>query len=91
MGNLVSNDQIVAIAAENASVDTVWFWYVIEVKQVDHSNSNSRLDYGYNGPKLQPYLLCNYLEKLNDNKKVFYIKEIKKRFHLQRKYCVSTR
>ena len=32
MGNLVSNDKIVAIAAENASVDTVWFWYVIEVK-----------------------------------------------------------
>ena len=32
MGYLVSNDQIVAIAAENSSVDTVWFRYVIEVK-----------------------------------------------------------
>ena len=26
-------------------------------------------DYGHIDPKLQSYLLCNYLEKLNDNEK----------------------
>ena len=26
-------------------------------------------DYGHIDPKLQLYLLCNYLEKLNDNEK----------------------
>ena len=26
-------------------------------------------DYGHDDSKSQPYLLCNYLEKLNDNKK----------------------
>ena len=32
IGDLVSNNQIVAIAAENSSSDTVWFVYVSEVK-----------------------------------------------------------
>ena len=26
-------------------------------------------DYGHDDSKSQPYLLCNYQEKLNDNKK----------------------
>ena len=48
-------------------------------------------DYGHTDPKLQSYLLCNYLEKLNDNEKVvLFHKSKKKCFHLQRKYCVST-
>ena len=37
----------------------------------------------------QPYLLCNYLEKLNDNKKVVWQRS-KKWFHLQRNYCLTT-
>ena len=46
---------------------------------------------GCNDPKLQPYLWYNYLEKLNDNKKVVHIKKVKnKRFHLQGKYCILT-
>ena len=71
---MVSNDQIVATAAEKAInyiesfIETVWFAYVVEVECVDHSSHNIG-DYGYDVPKSQPYLLCNYLEKLNDNKK----------------------
>ena len=64
IGDFVSNDQIVATAVENSSIDTVWFVYVIEIKCVDHSSNNID-DHGRNVPKLQPYLLCNYLEKLN--------------------------
>ena len=63
--------------------------YVIEVKCVDHLSNNTD-DYGHNVPKLQPYLLCSYLEKLNGNKKVLHIEEVKKCFPLQRKYPVST-
>ena len=38
--DLVSNDQIVATAAANSSVDTVWFVYVIDIECFDHlSNS----------------------------------------------------
>ena len=37
----------------------------------------------------QPYLLGNYLEKLNDNKKVVWQRS-KKWFHLQRNYCLTT-
>ena len=53
--DLVSNNQIVAIAAENSSIDTVWFVYVIHVKCVDHSSNNID-DYGGNVSKSQPYL-----------------------------------
>ena len=65
------NDQIVAITAENSSVDTVWFVYVIDIKYVDHLSNyiDGWLRYGHNDPKSQPHLLCNYLEKLNGNKK----------------------
>ena len=65
--------------------------YVIEVKYVDHSSNNID-DYGHSVPKLQPYLLCNYLEKLNDNKKgVLYERSKKICFSLQGKYFVSNR
>ena len=73
---MVSNDQIVDIVAENSSINTVWFVYVIEVICVDQSSTNID-NYGTNVPKSQPYLLCNYLEKLNDTRKVLYIKEVK--------------
>ena len=39
--DLVSNDQIVAMAAENSSVNTVWFLYVIDIKCVDHLSNNT--------------------------------------------------
>ena len=68
IGDLVSNDQIVAIAAENSSSDTVWFVYVSEVKYVDHS-SNNTVNYGHNVPKSQMII-----------KKVLYIKEEKNVF-----------
>ena len=68
IGDLVSNDQILDIAAENSSNDTVWFMCVIGVNCVDNSSNNID-NYGHNVPKLQPYLLWNFLEKLNDNKK----------------------
>ena len=76
---MVSNDEIVATAAENPSINTVWFMYVIEVKCVDHSSNNTG-DIGHNVPKSQPYLLCNYLEKLNDNKKDVEYQRSKKTF-----------
>ena len=41
--DLVSNDQIVAIAAENSPINfcsIVWFLYVIYVKYFDHSSNN---------------------------------------------------
>ena len=38
--DLVSNNQIVAIAAENCSVNTVWFVYVIDIKYVHHLSNN---------------------------------------------------
>ena len=68
-----------AIAAENSSINTVWFVYVIHVKCVDHSSNNTD-ECGHNVPKSQPYLLCNYLEKLNDNKRgVVYQRSKKKK------------
>ena len=89
----ILNDRIVAIAAENSSIDTVWFVYVIDIKCVYHPSNNID-DYGHKSQatshKSQPYLLCNYPEKLNDNKKGVVYQRSKKRFHLQRKYCVST-
>ena len=39
-GGLVSNDQMVAIAIENSSVNAVWFLYVITIKCVDHLSKN---------------------------------------------------
>ena len=36
----VSNNQILAIAAENCSVHTVWFVYVIDIKYVHHLSNN---------------------------------------------------
>ena len=84
---MVSNDQIVAIATENSSIDTVWFMYVIEVKCVDHSINNID-DYGHNVPKSQPYLLCNYLEKLNDNKKGVVYQRSKKNIFLYKEIIV---
>ena len=74
---MVSNDQIVAIAAENFSIDAVWFVYVIDKKFVDHSSNNIN-NYGHNVPKSQLYLLCNCLEKLNYNKKVAVYQKTKK-------------
>ena len=65
---MVSNGQILDIAAENSSNDTVWFVCVIGVNCVDNSSNNID-NYGHNVPKSQPYLLWNFLEKLNDNKK----------------------
>ena len=88
IADLVSNDQIVAIAGENSYINTIRF--VIEVKFVDRW-SNNVVDYGHIVPKSQPYLLWNYLEKINDNKKgVVYQRSKKKLFPLQGKYCVST-
>ena len=84
---MVSNDQIVAIATENSSIDTVWFMHVIEVKCVDHSINNID-DYGHNVPKSQPYLLCNYLEKLNDNKKGVVYQKSKKNIFLYKESIV---
>ena len=66
--DLVSNYQFVAIAAETSSIDTVWFMYVIDIKCVHHSCNNIG-NYSDNVPKSQWYLLCNYLKKLNDNKR----------------------
>ena len=73
-----------AIAAENSSINTVWFVYVIHVKCVDHSSNNID-ECGHNVLKSQPYLLCNYLEKLNDNKRgvVYQRSKKKKCFPLQ--------
>ena len=66
--DLVSNYQFVAIAAETSSIDTVWFMYVIDIKCVHHSCNNIG-NYSDNVPKSQWYLLCNYLKKLNNNKR----------------------
>ena len=65
------NNQIVAIAAENSSVGTVRFVSVIDITYVDHLSNyiDGWLRYGHNDPKSHPHLLCNYLEKLNGNKK----------------------
>ena len=49
--------------------------YVIDVKSVDHLSNNID-DQGHKVPKPQWYLLRNYLEKLNDNQKVLYIKKL---------------
>ena len=87
IGDLVSNDKIVAIAAETSSTNTVWFVYVTDIKCVDHSSNNID-NYGDNVPKSQRYLLCNYLEKLNDNKKVLYIKEEKKNIFVYKESIV---
>ena len=61
--------------------------YVIEVKCVDHSSSNID-DYGHNVPKSQPYLFCNYLEKLNDNKKGVVCQKSKKNVFLYKESIV---
>ena len=83
IGDLGSNDQIVAIAAENSSINTVWFVYVIKVKCVDHSSSNiDGYIILYNIPKSQPYLLRNYLKKVNDNKKGVVYQRSKKNVFL---------
>ena len=47
----MSNDQIVAIAAENSSNNTVWFVYVTGVNCVDLSSNNME-DYVHNVPEL---------------------------------------
>ena len=95
IGDLVSNDQIVAIAAENSSIDTLWFVYVIDIKCVDHLLSNNIGDCGHNVPKSQPYLFCSYLEKLNDDKKsvayiyiYIYIKIVKKNVFIYKESIV---
>ena len=41
-----SSDQIAAIAAENPSINTVWFVYVIDIKCADHSSNNMQ-EYGH--------------------------------------------
>ena len=90
--DLVSNNQIVVIAAKNFSTNTVQFVHVIGAKCVDHLINNID-NYGRSVPKSQLYLLCNYLEKLNDNNKVVAYEKSKTKktcFHLQRKHCVST-
>ena len=85
IADLVSNDQIVAIAGENSYINTVRF--VIEVKFVDRS-SNNVVDYGHIVPKSQPYLLWNYLEKINDNKKGVVYQRSKKNFFLYKESIV---
>ena len=79
IGDLVLNDQIVATATENLSINTVWFVYVIDIKCVDHTSNNID-DYSQKGPKSKLHLLCKWPEKLNDNKKLLYIKEEKNTF-----------
>ena len=44
----------------------------------DHSSNNTE-DYGLNVHKPQPYLLSNYLEKLDDNKESFVDQRSKKK------------
>ena len=39
IGDMVSNDRIVAIAAENSPINNVWFVHVIDIKCVDHSTN----------------------------------------------------
>jgi len=68
VSNLVSSDQIVAIAAEKSSIDTVWFVYVNEIDCVNHT-CQQKDDYGHVIPTSQSYLSCNYLEKQSDKKK----------------------
>ena len=63
IGDLVSNNPIVAFAAEGSSINTVWLVYIIGKRCIDHSSSNTD-DYGHNVPKSQPYLLCNYLQSI---------------------------
>ena len=82
--DLVSNDQIVATAAENSSIDTVWVVYIIDINCVDHSSNNID-DYGYTVPKSQPYFLCKYLEKLNDKKGAVYKRSKKKMLSFTKK------
>ena len=40
IGDLVSNDQSVAIAAKSSSINAVWFVYVIDINCVDHLSNN---------------------------------------------------
>ena len=40
IGDLVSNDQSVAIAAKSSSINAVWFVYVIDINFVDHLSNN---------------------------------------------------
>ena len=85
ISDLVSNDQILAIANENTFINTVWYVYVIDTKCVDYSSNNID-NYSYSIPESQPYLLCNYLEKLDGNKKgVIYQRSNKKRFSFTNK------
>ena len=76
------------MAAENSSFDPVWFVYIIQVKCVDHSRNNID-NYGYDVPKLQIYLLCNYLEKLNGNKKGAVYQRSKKNIFIYRESIVN--
>ena len=39
IGDMISNDRIVAIAAENSPINNVWFVDVIDIKCVDHSTN----------------------------------------------------
>ena len=87
---MTSNDQIVAIDAENSSINNVRFVYVIDIKCVDHSSKNVD-NYFHNVPKSQPYLLCNYLEKLNDHKKGVLYQRSKKIFSFTKKVlCIHS-
>ena len=46
--------------------------------------------YSQNDPKIQPYLLCDYLEKLNDNKKGVPYQKRKKMFSFTTKVlCID--
>ena len=82
--DLVLNDRIVTIPAEDSSVDTVWFVYVIDIKCVGHSSKNID-DYGH-----KSLSQCNYLEKLNDNKKGVVYQRGKKTISFTKKvFCIQ--
>ena len=46
-------------------------------------------DCSHSDPKSQPYLLCNYLEKLNGNKKSVVYQKLKKMFSFTKKVFCS--
>ena len=79
IADLVSNDQILVIAAENSSINHVWFVHVIDINYCCNHNI----------PKSQLHLLCNCLEKLNDNKKGVAYENSKTSFLYAKKvFCI---
>ena len=74
ISSLVCRGNICAIVADKASIDTVWFVFIVNGDCV--SNNSSTDAYGHTVSALQHFITCNYLdrvatEKHNPNSRTF--------------------